>query len=87
MSNEPCGLRMTEEALREHLAIMDIAESSINDALETYEKDPKEISYLLNQVNAVKRIIDAACRDLHSVHDYLTDEMRRKKMKIRLATA
>jgi len=86
MSDKPCGLRMTEEDLRTHLDILRITENTLQDALETFEDDPASVNYVMSKVNAVKRILDAAARDLSCTHDYLIDEMRKKNMKIRLAT-
>jgi len=39
----------------------------------------------ISRLLGIKRIIDAAARDLSCTHDYLIDEMNRKGVKIRFA--
>lgn len=85
MSNEPCGLRLTENDIRTHLEILTIAEIALGEEIECLEEQPKDIGICLSRLAGIRRIIDAAKRDLKCTHDYLTDEMGKKGMKIRFA--
>ena len=85
MSSEPCGLRLTENDIRTHLEILTIAEIALGEEIECLEEQPKDIGINLSRLAGIRRIIDAAKRDLKCTHDYLIDEMDKKGMKIRFA--
>ncbi len=85
MSDEPCGLRMTENDIRTHLEILTIADIALSEELECLEEQPKDIGASLSRLAGIRRIIDAAKRDLQSTHDYLIDEMDKKGMKVRFS--
>lgn len=85
MSNEPCGLSMTENDIRMHLEILEIADRELCEEIECMESDPGELKHSISRIAGVRRIIDAAKRDLRCTHDYLMDEMRKKGMTARFA--
>jgi len=74
---------MTEEMLREHLEILAIADIAFGEEIECLEGLPEDIGASLSRLAGIRRIIDAAKRDLQSTHDYLMDEMDKKGMKVR----
>ena len=84
MSDEPCGLRLTENDIRTHLEILTIAEIALGEEIECLAEDaPQNMAGSLSRLAGIRRIIDAAKRDLQSTHDYLMDEMDKKGMKVR----
>lgn len=86
MSNEPCGLRLTENDIRTHLEILTIADIALSEELECLAEDaPQNMAGSLSRLAGIRRIIDAAKRDLKCTHDYLIDEMDRKGMKVSFA--
>lgn len=89
MSNEPCGLSMTENDIRIHLEILSIAECSLCEEIgcldNQMQNGESNIKANINRLLGIKRIIDAAARDLQCTHDYLMDEMNKKGMTARFA--
>lgn len=87
MSNEPCGLRLTENDIRMHLEILHIVDRELCEEIECLEEDQSNSNLNLKasvcRIAGVRRIIDAAKRDLQCTHDYLMDEMRKKGMTAR----